>query len=126
MKFERRDIDLGELTAILDRAGVGALSPEDRDKLKAALDTLAFLTDQIGAKGASIGRLRRMLFGASTEKTDKVFPDPPGGPDAPASPPGGGTDTEASATQRPRCPGHGRNGAASYPGYRQDSCNFIR
>ena len=36
MKIERRDIDLAELTAILDRTGDGALSEEDRDKLKAA------------------------------------------------------------------------------------------
>ena len=74
MKFERRDLDLSELTAILDRSG---LSAEERDKLKGALDTLAFLTGDIGTKGASILRLRRMLFGASTEKTGKIFPDPP-------------------------------------------------
>ncbi len=116
MTFERRDIDLGELTAILDRAAAGALSPEERDKLKAALDTLAFLTHEIGAKGASIGRLRRMLFGASTEKTNKIFPDLPPGEGAAASSPGGRTDTDASGPSRPRRPGHGRNGAASYPG----------
>ena len=104
MKFERRDIDLGELTAILDRAGAGALSPAERDKLKAALDTLVFLTNEIGAKGASIERLRRMLFGTRTEKTDKIFPDPPAGDGAPAAPPGGRTDTDASPTPRPRGP----------------------
>jgi len=54
MKFERRDIDLGEITAILDRAGVGALSTEERDKLKAGLDTLEFLTNENG-RGRSEG-----------------------------------------------------------------------
>jgi transposase len=116
MTFERRDIDLGELTAILERAGAGALSTEERDKLQAALDTLAFLTHEIGAKGASIERLRRMLFGARTEKTDKLFPDPLAGAGAAGSPPGGRTNPSVSGTQRPRRPGHGRNGAASYPG----------
>ena len=116
MTFERRDIDVGELAAILERAGAGALSPAERDKLKVALDTLAFLTHEIGAKGASIGRLRRMLFGASTEKTNKIFPDPPAGDGAATSSPGGRSATDASGTSRPRRPGHGRNGAASYPG----------
>ena len=113
MKFERRDIDLGELTAILDRAGAGALSAAERDKLKAALDTLAFLTHEIGAKGASIERLRRMLFGARSEKTDKVFPDKPSGERS-----GSDASGDAAPSDKPRGkrPGHGRNGAASYPG----------
>jgi len=113
MKFERRDIDLGELTAILDRAGAGALSAEERDKLKTALDTLAFLTHEIGAKGASIERLRRMLCGARSEKTDKVFPDKPSGERS-----GSDASGDAAPSDKPRGkrPGHGRNGAASYPG----------
>ena len=77
MKIERRDFDLGELTAIVERAQSSTLSTEESDKLKAALDTLAFLTNEIGSKGASILRLRQMLFGARTEKTDTIFPDPP-------------------------------------------------
>ena len=118
MKIERRDIDLAELTAILDRTGDGALSEEDRDKLKAALDTLAFLTEQIGAKGTTIERLRRMLFGASTEKTAKIFPDPPeqeGGGSKPgdaANAGGGGR----SGKERERRAGHGRNGADAFTG----------
>jgi transposase len=117
MKFERCDLDFGELTAILDRAGAGgALSPAERDKLKAALDTLAFLTNEIGAKGMTIERLRRILFGASTEKTDKVFPDPPPGEGSAGSPAGAGDTPSASGTPPPRRPGHGRNGAAAYPG----------
>ena len=112
MTFARRDIDLGELTAIVERISAH-LSDEERDKLKAALDTLAFLTTEIGAKGMTIERLRRMLFGASTEKTGKIFPDSPGQE-------GGGAqsdDTGATGTEkRPRCPGHGRNGAPSFTG----------
>ena len=104
MTFERRDIDVGELTAILERAGAGALSAEERDKLKAALDTLAFLTGEIGAKGMTIERLRRMLFGARTEKTDTLFPDPPAGAGA-AGEPG---DSERPDQPPRRRPGQGR------------------
>jgi transposase len=114
MKPPRCDLDLGELTAIVDRAG---LSEEEREKLKGALDTLAFLTDEIGSKGASILRLRRMLFGASSEKTNKLFPDSPAEQDS-----AGDTCEEqaagstAAGKERKRRPGHGRNGADSFTG----------
>jgi|MudIll2142460700_1097286.scaffolds.fasta_scaffold13540_3 hypothetical protein len=118
MTFERRDLDLGELTAILDRAGDGALSAEERGKLQAALDTLAVLTSEIGSKGASIVRLRRMLFGASTEKTDKVLPGPPAGAGQASGSAGNDPagSTEAANAARPRRRGHGRNGADAFPG----------
>jgi len=65
MTCVRRDRDLGELTAILERAG---LLPEERDKLQAALDTLAVLkTNENRQQGASILRLRRMLSGQHRE-----------------------------------------------------------
>jgi hypothetical protein len=57
-----------ELKAILARAKAGPLGDAEVDKLKAAMDTLAFLTRELEAKGASIQRLRRMLFGPSTER----------------------------------------------------------
>jgi hypothetical protein len=116
MKVERRDIDLGELTAIVERAAQAQLSAEDRDKLKAALDTLAFLTNEIGAKGMTIERLRRMLFGASTEKTDKIFPDAPKEHDAAGAPPSGDAPPGDAGKQRPQRPGHGRNGADAFTG----------
>ena len=61
-----------ELAAIVERAK-SALSAEDHDKLKSAMDTLTFLTQELEAKGASIRRLRRLIFGSSTEKTDQVL-----------------------------------------------------
>lgn len=70
MKFARRALDLGELTAIIERAQLGA---DEREKLVGAVETLALLTRELEAKGASIDRLRKLLFGASTEKTDKIF-----------------------------------------------------
>lgn len=66
------DIELRELEAILARAKAGPLADAEVDKLKAAMDTLGFLTRELEAKGASIQRLRRMLFGPSTEKTSQV------------------------------------------------------
>jgi hypothetical protein len=107
MKFEHRELRLEELQAIIERA---QLDTEDREKLWAAVDTLALLTRELEAKGASIDRLRQLLFGASTEKTRQVFPDSPAAPDS-------GADSQPGAADKPagKRPGHGRNGAAAYP-----------
>jgi len=116
MKIERREVDLGELTAIVERAQRSPLSTEESDKLKAALDTLAFLTTEIGSKGASILRLRQMLFGARTEKTDKIFPAPPKDPKDEGGGDNQAANTAAAGHERTRRPGHGRNGADAFTG----------
>lgn len=68
----RRELKLDELEAILARTK-DVLNEEDHEKLKAAIDTLAYLTIELEAKGASIRRLRKLIFGSSTEKTSKLF-----------------------------------------------------
>jgi hypothetical protein len=71
------------------------------------------------AKGTTIERLRKMLFGASTEKTRDVIGERGGSVDAGAEATGGAapdvTDPDAQG-DKPKPPGHGRNGAAAYPG----------
>jgi transposase len=90
------------------------LSPDDHAKLKAALDTLAFVTAELQTTQTSLDRLRRLLFGARTEKTRTIV-----GPGAAPGAPGPGARPRAeagpSATGPPR-PGHGRTGAAAYTG----------
>jgi len=93
---------------------VAPLSADDYAKLKAAMDTLVFVTAELQTKQTSLDRLRRLLFGATTEKTRTILgrgaapgaPGPEASPRAEASPP-------AAATPRP---GHGRTGAAAYTG----------
>jgi transposase len=90
------------------------LSPDDHAKLKAALDTLAFVTAELQTTQTSLDRLRRLLFGAKTENTRTIIglgtapgtPGPDASPSAQAGPAAAGT---------PR-PGHGRTGAAAYTG----------
>ena len=140
------ELELRELEAILARAKAGPLGDAEVDKLKAAMDTLAFLTRELEAKGASIQRLRRMLFGPSTEKTSQVVGskgravDAPPAADAqsPDAPPSDDTshpmtaadgapqpDAASSAadvpptdsrSSEPKRKGHGRNPAAAYTG----------
>jgi hypothetical protein len=114
---QRRALSLDELAAIVERAKT-ALSADDHATLKAAVDTLAFLTLELEAKGTTIERLRRWLFGASTEKTSNVVGDPPAG-DGAAAPGGataGGDGRPGKPDAKPKAPGHGRNGAAAYRG----------
>ena len=106
--IKQREVKLEKLAAILERAKTAPLNAEDYEVLKESLDTLAFLTQELERKGASIQRLRHMLFGASTEKTDHVL--------------GQGAAQAARKTARDatrgeaKRKGHGRNGAAAYTG----------
>lgn len=90
------------------------MSADDHAKLKAAMDTLAFVTAELQRKQTSLDRLRRLLFGAKTETTRTIVgPAPaPGAPGPGASP---SADTGAPAVS-PARPGHGRTSAAAYTG----------
>ena len=110
-------IEFAELAAIVERTTAGPLSAADHATLKAAVATLAFLTAELQAKGTSLDRLRRLLFGAPTEKTRMILgvgaaPDRPDAP--PAAADSGATAPTASAP--PKRPGHGRIPAAAYTG----------
>ena len=103
----RLDVDRQELETILERTRAGALSPEDHEKLKAAVDTLGILTRELEAKGTSLDRLRRLLFGPRTETTSRVLGDVAGDQ---------GGATGDGATVKEKRPGHGRHGVAAYHG----------
>lgn len=97
---QAQEVRLDELSGIVERAKV-ALGEAEYATLKTAIDTLAFLTEELRQKGASIDRLRRLIFGAPTETTKNVV-----GASAPAS----------ASGDKPKAPGHGRNGADAYRG----------
>ena len=109
---QHRTVDLAELEAIVERAKT-ALSVEDYATLKASLETLAFLQQELKAKGASIERLRQIVFGSKTEKTSVIFDK--GAATAGLEDSVGQRDADKAAA-RAKQPGHGRNGAAAYKG----------
>ena len=71
-RLERIELDRSELESILERAKT-ALSQEEYTKLHAAMETLIFLTAELEKKRVSVQRLKQMLFGITTEKTQKVM-----------------------------------------------------
>ena len=78
------------------------------------MDTLVFVTAELQTKQTSLDRLRRLLFGATTEKTRTILAPgaAPGAPEPGASP---SAAAGPSAPGPPR-PGHGRTAAAAYTG----------
>ena len=102
----RLDVDRQELEAILERTR-SSISPDDHEKMKAAVDTLGILTRELETKGTSLDRLRRLLFGPRTETTSRVLGDVAGDQ---------GGATGDGATVKEKRPGHGRHGVAAYHG----------
>ena len=108
----QRTLRLDELQGIMERAKA-VLCEADHEALLQAVQTLTFLTQELQAKGASLERLRRMLFGSPTEKTSQVLDNTTSaGGDGSKNGEGG----EGKDPARPKAPGHGRNGAAAYRG----------
>ena len=107
-------LPVAELGAIVERTKAAPLSADDHAKLKAAMDTLVFVTAELQRKQTSLDRLRRLLFGATTETTRTILAAgaAPGAP-APGASPSPAADPAVAGSPRP---GHGRLGAAAYTG----------
>lgn len=99
---KRIDLKPEQIEALLERVKSGSLQEGDYEIIKAMSETIEFLSQMSEEKAASIKRLLKMMFGASTEKTDTVTQKPK---------PGGGNTKPKSKKK-----GHGRNGAADYTG----------
>jgi transposase len=132
---QRIELEPDRLSAIVEAARACGMPDDMVSDIEAVFTSLAFVHAQVEQKGTTIHRLRRMLFGARTEKTRNVCG--PAGNDGQASgssasnsndssdqatsnesKPGAGegSSSDAGPKQKPKRKGHGRNGAASYRG----------
>ena len=129
------ELDMDKLEEILRRVEAKELHADDYETIGTVIESYVGLFSLVGDKNTTIARLRKMLFGASTEKTAAVIG---GGKDSGSPPSPAATvlttatsegnaetvsaltaDTEnAVETPRPASgyPGHGRNGADAYTG----------
>ena len=129
---QRIEVDPRELQSILDETKA-TLSEERFRVLQAAMETLAFITEELRRKGTSIRRLQKLIFGPTSEKTAKVCPEAcdqnDGGEgrattEAGEGPkgtggPGEGTRPEGAAEppkKRRKGESHGRHPASAYTG----------
>ena len=124
-KSQRIEVTMEELSAIVERAQSGPLDEADCETLRAALETLFALTNELETKGTSIRRLRKLLFGGgSSEKLDEVLRQLSASGEASqdeaaagAASDGGGEEERADpAPKKRKAKGHGRNRAAAYTG----------
>ena len=108
---QRTQISLSELEAIIEHAQKQPLSEQEGQMLLSVSETLQYLTNELDKKRVSIDRLKKLLFGAPTEKlatlTDTDSEDDPNqDPDQ--------SDDENKKKKKTK--GHGRNGADAYTG----------
>ena len=103
-----------DLEDIFERAR-SRMRKDDHDKLKASVETLGYLTHELEAKRVAVGRLKKLLFGSKSEKTDEVFGDS-GEEETPEGSAGDVRDADTSSEEKKKRKGHGRNGAQEYEG----------
>jgi len=111
---ERIELDRSELEAILKHAKT-ALSEAECAKLHAAMETLIYLTQELEKNRVSVQRLKKLLFGATMEKTRKVMEKLLDQADKENNSGDDGAKDKAPETQK-KAKGHGRNGAEAYTG----------
>jgi transposase len=119
------DVNDAQLEEVLHRVEQ-SLDEKDAALIRAVFQSYLYVTDLVEDKNTSIRRLRQLLFGVRTEKTDAVVGQRTDGPEA-TMPGGDATGTESAAGEaaseasgaavpEPARPGHGRNGADAYRG----------
>jgi transposase len=124
MKAPKRiDLKLEDVDALLERVATGSLKAGDYDIIKAMAETIRVLSQAVDEKAASIRRLLRMLFGASTEKGENVLATSDEGKSESKEAEASDANSEdgPKAGDKPTQPdkkrkGHGRNGAGDYTG----------
>ena len=121
-----RALQLEDLESILERTKTSTLSEEEREKLTSAVETLAFLTQEIERKGVTILRLRSVIWGLTSEKTKKVLgeakSDDTALPDKEAQD-SSSQDEDSAITGKAAkegAKGHGRNPVEAYNGAKQE------
>ena len=96
------ELSAEQLDALIERVKSRSLLEKDYETIAAMGETIHVLSHSVDEKAASVKRLLRMIFGASTEKTDTVTQK--------RKPKGDG----AKPAEKKK--GHGRNGAADFTG----------
>jgi transposase len=105
---------------ILERAASNTLRDEDTELMRSIFESYAGLFQIVGNKNTTIARLRKMMFGATSETSKNVLDDAEDASNPPASDTSDDTPADSDSDQDKDSsefsPGHGRHGADDYPG----------
>ena len=102
---KRIDLSESEANALLERLAKGQLDPGDHEMLGAMVKSWLWLSGVVQDAKISIRELKKLIFGAKTEKTRKVLKQK-----------AADKQTSKDTTQKKKPKGHGRNGADAYTG----------
>lgn len=118
-KPEMIEVDAGQMEELLRRLTASDVDEKDCELIRAVFQSYAYMTELVEDKNTSIRRLRQLLFGARTEKTDAVVPRSEGevGADQLNAPDEFTSEPDEANTTSTK--GHGRNGADAYRGAEQ-------
>ena len=67
------DVNSQQLEELLARAASNTLREEDTQLIRQIFDSYVHLFELVGDKNTTIARLRKLFFGASTEKAENLF-----------------------------------------------------
>jgi transposase len=120
--LELIEVDSDRLDEVVQRAEQ-SLDEEDAALIRAVFESYAYVTELVEDRNTTIRRLRQLLFGSRSEKTEDVVGPTTGKSDP--RPPADTTSERPSAAGEAvpegsepaaAAKGHGRNGAAAYQG----------
>jgi transposase len=138
------EVDAGQRKVLLERASSNTLTEADVVLLRQLISSYELIFELLADKDTTIARLRKLAFGASTEKSSNVLGNEDGSPTAnadggaePAQNPTASGDSQPHdgdhsqvpnedandagkpTNNKPPPPGHGRYGVDDYPGASQ-------
>jgi transposase len=120
------EIEIDDIKELLSQAEQRTLTREECDRIFSVALSYFHMTELLADRDATIAKLRKELFGPSSEKTDKVLgksgqETSPTVDEPDQATAGDGTKEEARPAAPPR-KGHGRNGADDYVGAERIRC----
>jgi len=108
-KPKRLEMSPEELDELIARMESSDITEGDREAIKAMAESIKLLRSAVQEKTMSVKRLLRMLFGG-TETSENVLNKHDDDAKKPAN------ESSPPQKEKPKPKGHGRNGAADYPG----------
>ena len=120
------EVNSQKIEELLDRAASNTFRNEDTELMRQFFESYAGFFQMVGDKNTTIARLRKIMFGSTSEKSKVVLGDDK---DPSSSPPGDDatdnpTDTVETDEEDSESPsGHGKHGADDYPGAEQVQIN---
>ena len=113
------EVSIEELEAIVARAERGELEEGDAQLIRAVVEAFIEFSAVLKEKNISISRLRKILFGSKSEKSEEVMKDSEGeqsGADKTGEQEKAEEDEKKPEEEKKKPKGHGRNGSEAYRG----------